>query len=122
MKTRAEVAALIQDAIRDFGMTAKEINNGNCDEFAEFLVARFPDFQLEQSTADESFTHDWVSYNGLHYDAETPEGVETRQEIGTKPEHREVNRESTKGARTVQPPTRQRGRVPGGHDARRCVQ
>lgn len=86
--TRDEIGTLIRLCVTESGMTPREINNGNCDTFAETLCARFPGFTWECSTDADPFSHDWVSYEGVHYDAETPEGVETRAAIGTKPEFR----------------------------------
>jgi hypothetical protein len=91
---RAEIADLVRQCVREFGMTPKEINDGRCDEFADLLVSKFKGFTRQWSSDSDDFNHDWVSYRGLHYDAETPEGV-SREEIGTKPEYRHT-KEPTK--------------------------
>jgi len=85
---RTEIGALVRQCVQEFGLTPKEINDGRCDEFADLLVSKFKGFTREWSSDSDDFNHDWVSYRGFHYDAETPEGVRTRGEIGTKPEYR----------------------------------
>lgn len=90
--TRATIAALIREAVTATGKTPEQINAGECCEFADTLIERFSGFRVECSTDDDDFNHTWVSYRGIYYDAETPEGTRLRREIGTKAAFRAVPR------------------------------
>lgn len=89
---RTDIAILIKSAVAEFGMTPREINSGYCVEFAELLQDKFSGFKYEVSKKSDPFNHDWVSYRGYHYDAETPEGVRSRRLIGLKPEYRPLRK------------------------------
>jgi len=85
--TRAAIGILVRKTLTATGKTAREINSGECCEFADTLIERFAGFRVECSNDDDDFNHTWVSYRGIYYDAETPEGTRSRQFIGTKPGH-----------------------------------
>lgn len=85
-RTREQVADLIRSMIDNFGEDAWFINNGFCAGFASGLCkALGPEARVVHSLSqyrDGTFPgHWWVEYNGLHFDAETPEGVETPKEM-----------------------------------------
>lgn len=62
--------------------SATDINNGYCKEFARDVVRKISD----QENADirkygynetyTSYSHAYIEYNNLYYDAECPEGVQ----------------------------------------------
>ena len=60
---------------RHLGDTPQEINSGNCDHFAD-VVQRLAKKQGILTSWAEGYGHFWIFYNGKHYDAEAPEGVE----------------------------------------------
>lgn len=77
----------IQDAIlelvAEFGMSPKDINGGNCEEFADKLVGLIPsakqmwDWEAEDGGVNRGWTwcHCFVKYEGRYYDAECVDGV-----------------------------------------------
>lgn len=75
----ADVARLIYALIDESGEDAWAINNGWCWWFALKLQDRLgPGSKVVHSDdfPDGTFPgHSWVEYKGLHFDAETPEGV-----------------------------------------------
>ncbi|TLX16747.1 hypothetical protein [Rhizobium sp. MHM7A] len=83
--SREQVADMIRAKIDAFGEDAWFINNGWCWVFANGLAEKLgPDAKVVNSChhyRDGTFPgHSWVEYNGLHFDAETPDGVsEPRQ-------------------------------------------
>jgi hypothetical protein len=61
----------------------KECNNGFCDIFARNLSKYLPGSKI-MSTEDprnETLGHVWVEYKGKHFDAETPNGVNSWKEL-----------------------------------------
>lgn len=74
----------LEPAVHD----ARDINNGHCKMFAQSVqdTARsIPDLSDESirirtwsydGSGYTSYAHAWVEYEGLHYDAECPEGVD----------------------------------------------
>ena len=75
-----QVGDLIRADIDSFGEDAWFINNGWCWVFASNLVKLLgPGAKVVNSSYDYpqgTFPgHSWVEYNGLHFDAETPDGV-----------------------------------------------
>jgi hypothetical protein len=76
--TRVEISNVIRQLVS--GKSPREINRGNCDEFArclgDALEASGVPF-VERCTPDDSPLpgHYWIEVYGLAYDAETPEGV-----------------------------------------------
>lgn len=51
---------------------ACDINGGECDTFADRVKAHFPEVEFR----DSPLGHRWMYWNGRHYDAEVPNGVE----------------------------------------------
>lgn len=81
-----EVGDLIRAKIDAFGEDAWFINNGWCWGFAIGLAKTLgPEAKVVDSSfhyLDGTFPgHSWVEYHGLHYDAETPEGVEEPRQM-----------------------------------------
>ncbi|MBY3157333.1 hypothetical protein HFO56_33960 [Rhizobium laguerreae] len=80
MHTQKEIGDIIRHEIERFGEDAWFINNGWCHGFAVSLARRLgPDAHIVDSLTryrNGTFPgHWWVEYCGLHFDAETPEGV-----------------------------------------------
>lgn len=58
--------------------TLEEINQGNCGKVASRVAQQIDGVTvLEVGTGD----HFWIEYNGKHYDAEVPTGVDTFREL-----------------------------------------
>ena len=65
----------------NFPMTAKEINNGYCADFATVVWEElgYPDelnFHNDEELADVDYSHTFLEYNGMYYDAECIEGID----------------------------------------------
>lgn len=57
-------------------LTSAEINNGNCDEFADDVEQKAFLNDLDVNIVeDEQHGHFYVKHEGKYYDAETPQGV-----------------------------------------------
>ena len=65
--------------------TVEDINNGYCKQFAKGVKDVAVDgVRIRTHDFDEtysSFAHAWIEFNGKHYDAECPEGVENPEEL-----------------------------------------
>ena len=63
--------------------TTEELNNGFCNAVAQeiFEEAGKPDGMQVMEASTMGGRHQWVSYNGRHYDAETPTGVENFEDL-----------------------------------------
>lgn len=70
-------------------LTPQQINEGECDVFANTVVDELVAsgdfgavvvdddwFTIEGETEDPYWRHAWIYFEGKHYDAEAPEGVE----------------------------------------------
>jgi hypothetical protein len=80
MHTREKVGEIIRHEIERFGEDAWFINNGWCHGFAVSIANRLGPAativnSLHRYTNGTFPGHWWVEYHGLHFDAETPEGV-----------------------------------------------
>lgn len=93
---RKDVTEILNQLVEEFGVSAYEINNGLCEDFAMTAIDRLEgssDHVYECVT--ESFTdadgclpdgtqlggHVWIHYYGRYYDAECPEGVADWKEL-----------------------------------------
>ena len=73
---------IIKEALEVFGLTPYEINTGNCDGFADLLLAKAEELGLDvKLIVNDSIGHVWVKYRGKHYDAETSIGVTNWKEL-----------------------------------------
>lgn len=81
------ISHVIRSVVKSMGMHPYDINNGLCDNFAEevitllggcsdILTETTPECETDFLVGTELPSHIWVKYNGDHYDAEEPEGVE----------------------------------------------
>lgn len=68
--------------------SARDINNGWCDEFAKSVrdtLSYSDNISIcsygFDSNGYTSYAHKWISYDGKHYDAECPEGVKNPSEL-----------------------------------------
>jgi len=79
----ANMEAIITDLLSDSKCSATEINNGQCEDFMMKLVQRLPDDAVEKTVPFDSHYpgHYWIEYQGRHYDAETPKGVENWKDL-----------------------------------------
>jgi hypothetical protein len=71
---------LIHRLVSAYGKSPYDINNGDCDSFANALLVAAEQIGLSvecfDSYDEENFpVHYWVRINGRHYDAEAAEGV-----------------------------------------------
>lgn len=76
----SEISRIIQDGKNDFMREyelddAVEINGGHCRRFAVFLR---DEFSLPETAEiiDAGDVHTWIQFDGKHYDAEYPHGLE----------------------------------------------
>lgn len=59
-----------------------EINNGDCDRFADAVCSKVKGTEVRITEFEDEFEgyhwvgHFWVEYKGKHYDAECPDGVD----------------------------------------------
>lgn len=55
----------------------QRVNDGWCDEFADFIVTRLPDAERVDFTGcvSDERQHSWIEYKDRVYDAEHPFGV-----------------------------------------------
>lgn len=80
-KQRTDITNVIHELVNEFGYTPYEINNGQCQEFAEALQQRVRGATLMEVGTDENgdFNEDpihfFVKFKGRYYDAEAPLGV-----------------------------------------------
>ncbi|MBI3416717.1 MAG: hypothetical protein HY043_15605 [Verrucomicrobia bacterium] len=77
---------LIRRLVAAYGLQPCDINNGNCDYFAEdFLFASKTLGNLGEffvTPDDEDLPrHCWACVSGKHFDAEAPEGVEDWRDL-----------------------------------------
>lgn len=67
------------------GRRPREINNGECEDFQQAVIAAFPEAheRVTESypTAAGMPGHCWVYFRGRHYDAEAPGGVDRWQRL-----------------------------------------
>jgi hypothetical protein len=67
------------------GLSPSEVNNGNCDEAAHDVAEKIPGatpvYTEDVIDNDDWPGHCWVKWNGKHYDAECPDGVESWQSL-----------------------------------------
>lgn len=80
-KVGVSVQLEIARLIADLGCKPSEINNGNCDVFADALYAVVGGELLEFDLDSSYPTHVWVRHNGRHYDAECVDGVEDWRDL-----------------------------------------
>lgn len=89
--TPEKIEATIKQLVKEFGQDPQSINSGDCDRFAEELVARLKyGHAMETVGADEDDyddpedfdedmadvpNHAFVQIGNRYYDAETPQGV-----------------------------------------------
>ena len=72
------ISQFIRNLIKDIGKTPYDINNSECDYFADHIITAYPKAQIRTSEDYEPempVGHVWVEYHGRHYDAECPNGV-----------------------------------------------
>ncbi len=71
----------INRLIKEFNMSPSQINNGNCVEFADALFEITGGEIYSFSEDSLFFGHDFLKFNGLSYDAETPCGVSSYKDL-----------------------------------------
>lgn len=69
------------------GFSPLEINSGNCDEFAELLYIKIGGSLRETVLEGGAPTHVWVELDGLHFDAESPCGVNDWRDLAIFKRH-----------------------------------
>jgi len=78
-----EIADLIQELIKRFGMRPEQINNGWCWGFAEMVAESNKNAKVIKSDdyKDMFAGHYFIFLDGRYYDAENPEGVNEPQDL-----------------------------------------
>ncbi len=75
------ISELIIDATKKLSCSPKDINRGSCEHVAEYVWERVRGAELlSTSKLNPELRkilpgHVWIYYNGKHYDAEKPYGV-----------------------------------------------
>ena len=77
---------LIRQLVKACGKSPYDINNGDCDSFANALLIAAEQMDLPVEFFDsydevDIPVHYWVCIDGKHYDAEVPEGVREWREL-----------------------------------------
>lgn len=91
---------LIRLLNKAWGKSPYDINNGDCDSFADALYAAAEQMGLYVEWFDSYDevglpVHYWVCIEGKHYDAEAPEGVDEWRELPIFKNHFLKKAEST---------------------------
>lgn len=91
MMTRNQITAAIYAVLSQWGASAAQINNGQCEDFALAVLEQLGDSHEEivetSATPDEEWTdstlpgHIWLTWSGWHFDAECPEGTKSWREL-----------------------------------------
>lgn len=96
MTTKTNITALIRAMVRKWGERPYDINNGGCEDFAMELIDRLGGYvtdaegrptdngpyELDTNNFCEWLpNHVWVFYEGKHYDAECPQGVDSWKDL-----------------------------------------
>lgn len=73
------ISELIKMVVMDMGLSPREINNGQCEDFALKIASKV---EGSSEVCTENFVefgvlpgHVWILFGGKHYDAECPEGT-----------------------------------------------
>lgn len=79
----SEAAKAVQERM---DASPREINNGLCADFGDLVWNKLgrPDwinFTDNVFEGQEEYRHSWISQDGLHFDAEAPEGVEDWRQL-----------------------------------------
>lgn len=72
------MATVIRRIVKEFGLTPKQINEGECEEFAEKVRHIIPEAKIEEIQdhfEDIVMRHFYLKYKSKYYDSETPKGV-----------------------------------------------
>ncbi|MFC1719437.1 hypothetical protein ACFL6S_37655 [Candidatus Poribacteria bacterium] len=92
-----EMKDIMIDTIEQMKMKPYDINNGNCDEFAQIICDRVEGAEIRATSIDDDFEgyrwvgHIWIEYQGRHYDAEHIEGAENFLDLPIFRRAEEVN-------------------------------
>lgn len=84
MKIDKFIGDLVQEMIADDDecYTAHDINHGLCSIFAHNLAAELKYYHDIDGIIQHNNDHYWVVVDGKYYDAETPEGAASPEELG----------------------------------------
>jgi hypothetical protein len=91
-----DITMVIHDLIEEMGMSAYDINDGNCQQFAQELRKRVPGSEMLEAgflvweDAPEPL-HFFVRYKGRYYDAESPKGEESWRNLSIFRNHKNAN-------------------------------
>ncbi len=85
MKQITKIIFSLRKQWKKQGFTPFEINNGNCDIFADEIAQKIP--KAKTTATDyvnmDEFTHWYVKYKGKFFDAECPYGVKDYLKLPT---------------------------------------
>ena len=84
-QVRKEIERLVQE----YGETPYDINNGQCDTFANTLADRLSGAYVIEDFDTEYPNHMWVYVGDMHYDAEAEGGVSDWEELPIFKKYRE---------------------------------
>jgi hypothetical protein len=80
-----ELTRFIIGLIYIYCKTPKEINKGDCLNFAQDILLAFPTAEIhidgEPAIDKISFHHAYIMFEGKYYDSETSDGVEDWREL-----------------------------------------
>lgn len=85
-KARTLTASVLHNEVKEYaklGMTPKEANSGDCSTVAREAVdnIRKHGGQAEYAIPKDNLSHIWVVSNGKHYDIESPDGVDSPDQL-----------------------------------------
>lgn len=82
------VLVLIRDRLinDEFPKNAAEINNGYCADFATLVweeLDRHPDISILDDSDHQEYSHTFLEFQGMYYDAECIEGIDDWTQLPT---------------------------------------
>ena len=82
-----KITNLIKQLIKETELSPKEINNGNCVEFANALAERLSTIKVYETGLDKNGNfnidpiHNFIKYNNKFFDAERPKGLKNYKNL-----------------------------------------
>lgn len=88
--TPGRLTRAIRRFVTVWEVSPEQINDGNCGEFATMVINSLGGqskdlfisyFALKITPNEDHLGHEWITLNGRHYDAESPEGVDDYRQL-----------------------------------------
>lgn len=76
-----KIQEIIVDTMNEWNMSPSEINNRNCDIFADEIISRLRKENISAEYKEILFEHCFIKVKDKYYDAECPEGVKNYKEL-----------------------------------------